>query len=145
MWGAKQSKHRSGRPNASSGASMQTPEKSLWFLFISSAAYVVKTRAQLALRTPYGHSSRFTLIYLFLCTLSFYCYGARLLQINLFIIWLNCYVKFSHMKEAFLSNTYSGQWHCFKVLCLRIYCRNPGSTFSIRKCRVGHDATRDVL
>ncbi len=38
------------------------------------ATYVAETRAQLALRTPYGHSSRFTSVYLFLRFLSFYCY-----------------------------------------------------------------------
>ncbi len=38
------------------------------------ATCVAETRAQLALSTPYGHSSRFTAIFLFLRSLSFYCY-----------------------------------------------------------------------
>ncbi len=39
-----------------------------------SATCVAETKAQLALRTPYGHSFRFTSIFLFLRSLSFYCY-----------------------------------------------------------------------
>ncbi len=35
------------------------------------ATYVAETKAQLSLRTPYGHSSRFTAIFLFLRSLSF--------------------------------------------------------------------------
>ncbi len=38
------------------------------------ATCVAETRAQRELRTPYGHSSRFTVIFLFLRSLSFYCY-----------------------------------------------------------------------
>ncbi len=38
------------------------------------ATYVAETSVQRELRTPYGHSSRFTSIYLFLRSLSFYCY-----------------------------------------------------------------------
>ncbi len=76
--GAKRGKYCSGIPNASSG------EKNM-------ATCVAETRAQLALRTPYGHSFRFMSITYFFVPFLFIVIEPGCYRSILFIIWLNCY------------------------------------------------------
>ncbi len=99
--GAKRSKHRSGCPNASSGISMQTYEKSLRFfhVFLRQLTLPKPERSSrcalhMGIHPDSRRSTYFFVPFLFI-VIEPGCYRSIL-----FIIWLNCYqvVRAPHKK-----------------------------------------------